>query len=210
VAVVASRPIRCLLVDDHPLFREGTRALLERTPGMAVVGVADDGAGGLRQAEQLQPDVVLLDVGLPDMSGVDVAQELKRRLPSVEVVLLTGYNANTYARMVSQLGVRGVVHKTAPGATLVAAINACAEGRDVLAEQASSPEARLVETLTPREHQVLELIAAGLRNAEVAATLQVSLNTIEFHVRHILGKLGVRSRTEAVARARALGYAVKD
>jgi DNA-binding NarL/FixJ family response regulator len=207
---MAPETVRVVVVDDHPILRDGTRALIDRTPGLQVVGVAGDGATTLALVAELQPDVLMLDVGLPDMSGIEVAQEVHARFPSVAVVLLTGYNAQSYAPMLPRLGVRGLVHKTAPSEALVAAIQAVAEGQAVMAAPATPRRPPIAEPLTAREHQVLDLIAAGRRNAEVAAELHVSLNTVEFHVRHILGKLGVRSRTEAVVKGRELGYALSE
>jgi DNA-binding NarL/FixJ family response regulator len=125
-------------------------------------------------------------------------------------VILTGYGAHHYSHLMPQLGVRGLVHKTATGDELVAAIRAATEGREQVSASNQAPSDEPSEPLTMREHEVLALIAAGFRNAEIASDLHVSINTVEFHVRNVLGKLRVRSRTEAVLRARALGYVLPE
>jgi DNA-binding NarL/FixJ family response regulator len=203
-------PVRVLVVDDHPVVREGTTALLSRRPGLEVVGAASDGASGLRLVEQLRPDVLLLDLDLPDVNGVEVAQSVRTRWPDVAVLVITGYDVQRYTQLLTQLGVSGLIHKTASRDELFGAIQAAAEGGKLARPNRGRPGEFKLEALTVREHEVLGLMAAGLRNAEIAADLSVSLNTVEFHVRHILDKLGARSRTEAVLRARALGYVVPE
>jgi DNA-binding NarL/FixJ family response regulator len=209
------RGVRVLIVDDHTVAREGTAALLGLRPDLEIVGVAGDADAALRQVEQLRPDVLILDLGLPDQTGIEVARRVRASWPEVAILVLTGYATQQYAPLLQQLGVAGLVHKTAPRDELLAAVYAAAGGGKLATPAPKSNRARTAgvvspDALTVREHEVLGLIAAGLRNAEVAAELSVSLNTVEFHVRHILDKLGVRSRTEAVLRARSLGYVVPD
>jgi DNA-binding NarL/FixJ family response regulator len=202
--------LRVLVVEDQAIVREGTSALLERTDGMQVVGSTGDGNSALRLVEKLQPDVVLLDLGLPDLTGIEVAQRVRAAWPHVAVVILTGYGTHNYRHLLPQLGVRGLVHKTANGGQLVAAIRAAAEGREQVPATNHAASTEPSEPLTMREHEVLALVAAGFRNTEIASDLHVSINTVEFHVRNVLGKLHVRSRTEAVLRARALGYVLPE
>jgi DNA-binding NarL/FixJ family response regulator len=202
--------IRVVLVDDHPLLRDGTRAILEQVDGLRIVGTAADGAATLAEMAAHQPDVLVLDLGLPDVSGVDLVQRVRSGWPDVAVVVLTGYSVAPHAQALTQLGVHRILHKSVPSAELVQAIRHAAGGRPASAGPVDATSAAPVEPLTVREHEVLGLIAAGYRNAEIATELHVSLNTVEFHVRNLLGKLGVRSRTEAVTRARALGYALPD
>lgn len=205
------RLVRLVIADDHPLVREGTIALLGRRPDIEILGAAVDGQSALHLVEELRPDVLLLDLGLPDLSGIEVARRVRSQWPEVAVLVVTGYGTERYAPSLSQLGVAGLVHKTAPHEQLLDAIYAAAEGHKLVLSSRTRLDGRTaLEALTVREHEVLGLMAVGRRNAEIAAELSVSLNTVEFHVRHVLDKLGVRSRTEAVLRARSLGYIVPD
>ncbi len=204
-------PIRVILVDDHPLLREGTRALLAQNAGIAVVGAAGDGKAALRLVGEQHPDVLLLDIHLPDISGVEVAREVRVRSPRVAILVLTGYEDVGYARGLLQLGVQGYLRKSASGAEIVAAIRAVAAGQTVLAPAVTRVViANGVDPLTAREYEVLGLLARGQRNAEIARTLAVSVKTVEFHISHVLDKLGVRSRTEAILKARQQGFALPE
>jgi DNA-binding NarL/FixJ family response regulator len=204
-------PVRVLIVDDHPLVRDGFAAVLERMPGLEIVGTTGQGASGVRMVESLQPDVLLLDLGLPDQSGIEVARRVRASWPDVAVIVVTGYSVRNHSRLLTQLGVRGIVHKSAPSDQLVSAIHAAAEGRCVPDSRRPEPsETLMADPLTVREHEVLALVAAGLRNSEIATELHVSINTVEFHMRNLLSKLGARSRTEAIGRARTLGYTLPD
>jgi DNA-binding NarL/FixJ family response regulator len=204
--------IRVVVVDDHPLVREGTTALLARRGDIEVVGIAPDGKSALELVEAQQPDVLLLDLGLPDLTGIEVARCVRARWPSVAVLVLTGYATQRYTQLLTRLGVAGLLNKSAPNDQLVDSIYSAAEGRKLADSKRSSVLAgrHPRQALTVREHEVLALMAGGFRNAEIAAELSVSLNTVEFHVRHILDKLDARSRTEAVLRARSLGYLLPD
>jgi DNA-binding NarL/FixJ family response regulator len=205
------RLVRVVIADDHPLVREGTASLLARRPDIEIVATASDGRSALRLVEELRPDVLLLDLGLPDLSGIEVARRMRSNWPEVAVLVLTGYGTQRYAPLLSQLGVSGLVHKSAQHEELLDAIYAAADGQKMGGSGRARPGLRTSpETLTVREHEVLGLMASGLRNAEIATELSVSLNTVEFHVRHVLDKLGVRSRTEAVLKARYLGFVVPD
>lgn len=201
------QPIRVLIVDDHPLLREGTQASLARSTGFVVVGLAPDGASALCLASTLHPDVVVLDLRLPDMSGVDVARWLRDHLPTVAVLVLTGYEPIGYVRALLDLGVRGYLQKTASGTELAAAVRAVAAGCQVLSDALRRATEHLtpVDPLTARELQVLRLVTAGRRNAEIAEELGISLKTVEFHIGNVLAKLGVRSRAEAIQATRELG-----
>ncbi len=201
-------PVHVVIADDHPMLREGTRALLERQAGIVVVGATGEGAAALRLVANLRPDVLLLDVHLPDLSGVEVARRLRADHPAVAVLVLTNYEEAGYIRAMLQLGVRGYLGKTASGDQIVAAVRAVARGRGpVLSEGARAALGGGDVALTAREQEVLHLLAAGRRNGEIAAALSVSVNTVEFHVRHLLQKFGARSRTEVVLKARQQGYA---
>ncbi len=193
-------PIRVLIVDDHPMLREGTRMLLERTTGVEVVGAVGEGLEGLRQVSAQRPDIVLLDVRLPDVSGIEVARQIHARFPSVKVLVVTGYDERAYARALLQLGIQGYLPKSASGPQLVAALHAVAAGSTVIMGEAARVLAgSAVLSLTAREYDVLQLLVAGYRNTQVAEALSVSLKTVEFHVCNVLEKLGARSRAEAVS-----------
>lgn len=201
-------PTRVVVVDDHPMMREGTRATLEQQDDLAVIGVAGDGAEALRMSDALRPDILLLDLGLPDMSGIQVARQVRASSPEVGVVVLSAHDTLGNLRSLKDLGVRGFLSKLASSEELVGAVRRVAAGGTALAAGGGStpPDAaEPSEPLTAREADVLRLLAAGRRNMEIAAELSVSVNTVEFHVRHVLAKLGARSRTEAALRARELG-----
>jgi DNA-binding NarL/FixJ family response regulator len=209
--LVEETPIRIVIVDDHPLLQEGTRALLARSAGIVVAGMAGDGETALRLVEQCNPDVLLLDLHLPGISGVDVARQTRARNPQVAILVLTGYDEIGYVRGLVQLGVRGYLRKSASGPELLAAIRAVAAGQTVLPPAITrtmiNPKADL---LTARECEVLTLLADGRRNLEIAQALGVSLKTVEFHISHILDKLGARSRTEAIFKARQQGFSLLE
>jgi DNA-binding NarL/FixJ family response regulator len=196
------QPIRVLVVDDHPMILEGTQALLRRSPNIEVVGAAMSGKAAVQMVEELQPEVLLLDVRLPDMNGVEVARAVRTTFPDVAVLVLTGYDDTGMLRSMLQLGVPGYLRKTATGDELIAAVEAVAAGQKVLeAELLQVGLASMEQSFTEREMSVLRLVATGLRNAEIADQLEVSVKTVEFHMRHVLAKLGVRSRTEATGTA---------
>ena len=202
-------PIQVVLVDDHPLLREGTRGLLKEEPDMEVVGVAGDAATALRMVRELCPDVLVLDLRLPDASGVEVAKRVQGECPRTAVLILTGYEDVSYEQALRRLGVGGYLRKTASGNEIVSAIRAVAAGRAVFGPEScdavGDPSAPRPDLLTERELEVLRLLSAGRRNAEVAQELVVSIKTVEFHVGNLLDKLGARSRTEALAVARRAG-----
>lgn len=203
---VDRRPIRVVIVDDHPLLREGTQALLERSPDLAVVGTTGDGESALRLLAEHRPDVLLLDIHLPGLSGVEVARQARERFSWVAVLVLTGYDDLGDARALVRLGVQGYLPKTASGEQIVEAIRTVARGETILISKAA--QAALghgIGPLTAREGEVLRLVAAGKRNAEIAAALGVSVSTVEFHLSNLYQKLGTGSRTETLHRARERG-----
>ncbi len=200
------RRIQVVVVDDHPLVREGTRAALERTGYVDVIDTAATGAEALRMLDHRRPDVLLLDLHLPDMSGLDVAQRVRVLAPEVAIVVITGYEDASYFRALMELGVRGYLRKTMSVAEIVDALHDAVAGRAVIAR----PGGDAVELLTTREEEVLRLMAGGFRNGEIAAHLGLSVKTVEFHINHVLEKVGARSRVEAVMRARQAGLLPMD
>ncbi len=203
---MAETPIRVVLVDDHPMLREGTAALLAAQPDIAVVGQTGRGAEALALVAGLVPDVLLLDLHLPDLGGIEVARRVRAEHPDVAIVVLSNYEDAGYVRALLQLGARGYLGKAATGAEIVAAVRAAARGEaTVLSEAARAALGTGGARLSARELEVLGLIADGRRNVEIAAALSIAESTVEYHVRHLLGKLGARSRTEALRNAREQG-----
>lgn len=201
---VASSEVRVFIVDDHPMLREGTQSSFDRAPGITVIGTAENGVTALRKIARHEPDVLLLDIRLPDMSGVDVAREVRRRFPSIGIVILTGYDDPHYARALTQIDIQGYLRKTASSEEIIAAVREVAAGGKVfdpeivrVLEDSNSD----TESLTSRELEVLQLLARGRRNAEIAEELVLSIKTVEFHISNILAKLGARSRSEAIRAA---------
>jgi len=203
--------IRVLIVDDHSVVREGLRMFLVRDPDLEVVGEATDGADALEQARQLRPDVVVMDLLMPVMDGIAATRMIRRELPETEVLALTSVLESASVVEAIRAGAIGYLLKDTQAAELRKAIKAAAAGQVQLSPQASSyllgviriPE--LPEPLTPREMDVLRLLAQGQSNKEIARILHLVEETVKSHVRHILAKLGVQSRTQAVLAAIRLG-----
>jgi DNA-binding NarL/FixJ family response regulator len=213
-------PIRILLVDDQRLMREGLRILLELESGLEIVGEAGDGQAGLDAYEALQPDVVLMDVRMPGMDGVEATWRLRERWPDARVVILTTFDDDEYVFEGLRAGAMGYLLKDVSGHDLAEAVRTVAAGgvliepsvaRKVVAEFARvAPPARAVdaglpEPLSEREQEILELLALGLNNREIADRLSLAPGTVKNYVTTILQKLGVRDRTQAAIRARELG-----
>jgi two-component system, NarL family, response regulator LiaR len=203
--------IRVLIVDDHSVVREGLRMFLVRDPDLEVVGEAADGAEALEQARQLRPDVVVMDLLMPVMDGIAATRAIRRELPETEVLALTSVLDSASVVDAIRAGAIGYLLKDTRAAELRRAIKAAAAGQVQLSPQASAhllgairtPE--LPEPLTPREMDVLRLLAQGQSNKEIARALDLVEETVKSHVRHILAKLGVQSRTQAVLAAIRLG-----
>lgn len=200
-----SEVISVLVVDDHALHRDGTRHILEQHPDLEVVGDADSGEKALALIRQLQPDVVLMDIRLPGMNGIEATRRIHKDHPGVRVLMVTAHDDDEYVRGALEAGAAGYLSKTAPGRKLVEAVRAVAAGTTVLepamltrlmAEQGATRAA--ANGLTDRELAVLKLLVDGLHNKQVARHLGISLRTVERHCDNIYDKLGVGSRTEAV------------
>ncbi len=203
--------IRVLLADDHSIVREGLRVFLGYDPELTVVGEAADGAEAVQQARLLHPDVVLMDLLLPVMDGIAATAAIRRELPETEVIALTSALESKLVVGAVKAGAIGYLLKDTQAAELRRAIKAAAAGQIQLSPQAL---ARLLselqtagrpEALTERETEVLRLLARGQSNKEIAQTLQIVEDTVKTHVRHILAKFGVQSRTQAVLYAMQLG-----
>jgi DNA-binding NarL/FixJ family response regulator len=201
--------IRVLIADDQPLMRAGFRSVLEASGQFEVVGEAADGAEAVARARALDPDVVLMDVRMPGMDGI----EATRRMPGQKVLMLTTFGLDEYIIDALRAGASGFLLKDAPVEELVRAVQTVAAGDaqlspavtrrllDQVARRLPAPvqhEGGALDELTAREHEVLRLIAGGLSNAEIAEALVVSEATVKTHVSSILGKLGLRDRVQAV------------
>ena len=203
--------IRVLLVDDQPLIRMGLAMILEDAGDIEVVGEADDGASGVAKARALAPDVILLDIRMPVMDGIEATRRILATEPTARVLVLTTYDTDDNAYAALRAGASGFVLKDAPVTELVQAVRAVADGHAAVAPRVTRllldtyarrlpgpPDAAPVAGLTPRDREVLGLVAGGLTNAEIADRLTVSEVTVKTHVSAVLGKLGLRNRVAAV------------
>jgi DNA-binding NarL/FixJ family response regulator len=206
--------IRILLVDDHSVVRQGLRMFLGLDPELEVVGEARNGVEAVRQARQLNPDVVLMDILMPQMDGLQATTVIRRELPDTEVIALTSVLENEKVFLAIEAGAIGYLLKDTESDELCRAIKAAAAGQVQLAPQAAAllakvptPDETETEELTPREAEVLQLLAQGLSNKEIAAELVIGEKTVKTHVSNILSKLGVLSRTQAALYAVRYGLA---
>jgi two-component system, NarL family, response regulator LiaR len=203
--------IRVLIADDHSVVREGLRMFLGRDPELEIVGEAADGAEAVNLARQLRPDVVLMDLLMPLMDGIAAISAIRNEVPETEVIALTSVLESVSVLAAVKAGAIGYLLKDTQAPELRKAIKAAAAGQVQLSPQASAylmREVRAPETteaLTERETEVLHLLADGQSNKEIARHLYIGEDTVKTHVRHILGKLGVQSRTQAALYAIRLG-----
>ncbi|WSB88939.1 response regulator transcription factor [Streptomyces cellulosae] len=201
--------ITLLVVDDHPVVRDGLRGMFESAPGFRVLGEAADGAAALRRAEELDPDVILMDLRMPGTGGVEAIRELTRRGARARVLVLTTYDTDSDTLPAIEAGATGYLLKDAPREELFAAVRAAAEGRSVLSPAVASrlvsavraPRTPGAEPLSAREREVLALVAKGTSNREIARELFISEATVKTHLTHIFAKLGTKDRAAAVATA---------
>jgi DNA-binding NarL/FixJ family response regulator len=203
-------PIRILLVDDHTVMRDGTRRILEDEPDIVVVGEAGDGQEALDLVGECAPDIVVLDLGMPKLDGFKTCQALREQWPEVRILVLTGYDGDSYVRTLHRLGAEGYLRKSASKRELIGALRAIDKGQSVYGEEVSralkADEHRQNVELTRKERQILEMMADGRKNREISETLHVTENTVEFHVSNVLSKLHAVSRVEAVIQAQRLGW----
>jgi DNA-binding NarL/FixJ family response regulator len=205
--------IRIAIADDHPVVREGLVAMLETEPDFEVVGTAATGAEAAALVARVDPDVILLDLELPELDGVGVLRRLAAERARVRVIVFTVFDTDERIIAAVEAGAAGYLLKGAPRAELFAAVRTVAAGGSLLAPVASSAVLRRVRgvtpaggpSLTPREREVLEALARGLGNKQIAARLGVSERTVKFHVSSLFGKLGAGNRTEAVTIAARAG-----
>ncbi len=195
-------PIRVLLVDDHPVVRKGLAACLGRAPSLAVIGEAADGREGLRLARSLRPDIVLTDMDMPNLNGLGLAAALRKELPGIKVLVLSMHSDSDGVLQVLQSGACGYILKAAPMEELIHAVEQVCAGRNYFSDEVARVAlSRLVtgqaphsgSQLTPREREVLILIAEGLSNKEIACRLDLGVRTIETHRERVMRKLNIHS-----------------
>jgi DNA-binding NarL/FixJ family response regulator len=214
-----SEPISVLIADDQALVRAGFRSILDGRHGISVVGEAKDGGDAVHLARRLRPQVVLMDIQMPGLDGIDATRRIVAEAGvGTAVLMLTTFDLNEYVYAALRAGASGFLLKDVPPEELIAAVRIVAEGDALIAPAVtkrlienfirtappSSPSAELLD-LTPREAEVLQRIARGLSNAEIADDLVVSKATVKTHVKHVLAKLGVRDRVQAVVFAYEAG-----
>lgn len=208
---MTDRPIRVLLVDDHELVREGLRMFLAEETEIEVAGEAANGVEAVALADRVRPDVVLMDVLMPEMDGVEATRRIRARNPACQVLVLTSFADDQHVRAALQAGAIGYLLKDVLKPELLRAIRAAAQGQPTLhpiaqqglIRQLSRPVTSLLDDLTARERDVLRLVARGRSNKEIAAALRLTEGTVKGYVSTILAKLGVEDRTQAAL------YAVK-
>jgi DNA-binding NarL/FixJ family response regulator len=212
--------IRLLLVDDQDLIRRGLRALLKSDTALEIVGEAADGQGAIAQTTALKPDVVLMDIRMPIMDGVAATQVICQRFPHTKVLILTTFGDETYVAQAMRSGASGYLLKDTPFEELTQAIRFVHKGytqigpglgRAVTAPKPSVEPQNFPdgwEELTPREHDILRLIATGASNREIAQALFIAEKTVKNHITNILGRLGLRDRTQAAILMHTLGVEI--
>ncbi len=226
-------PARIIITDDHVLIRDGIQAMLESEPDLEVIGEATNGLEALELCRELCPELVLMDVRMPVMDGLEATRQIKRECPETSVLMVTTYESSDYLFEAIKAGAAGYVLKNATKPQLSNAIRRTLGGEsplnqelamemlrrfavkeESLTERPSKPEEpseqRLDELLTDRELEVLPLLASGLTNQEIAQRLTISPGTVKHHVRHIVSKLGVSDRTQAAVRAVELGLLTRE
>jgi DNA-binding NarL/FixJ family response regulator len=211
--------IRVLIADDHVIVRAGIRLVLEHASDIQIVAEAGDGEMAQTLIQQHHPDVAVLDIQMPKVSGIEVTRWVRANMKNVGVLVLTAYNEDPYVMAVLQAGANGYVLKTASPEELIQAVRDVHEGKSVLDETVakklmthlfSGSKTPAVEKLTDRELEVLSLAAKGFTNKAIGAQLGISDRTVQGHLAHIFNKLQANSRTEAVMRAVSLGWISQD
>ena len=205
------KTIRILLAEDHVVVRQGTRQLLERERDFEIVGEAGDGEEAVRLASQLKPDVVVMDVAMPKLSGIEATKQIKAVLPTTRVLVLTGYDYDEYIFSMLEAGAAGYLLKSVSGDELISAVRAVYAGEPMIhptvlrklmarfkTPAAGTASVQPLLPLSEREMEVLKVAAQGMSNKDIGGTLFISERTVQAHMRSIFNKLGVGSRSEAI------------
>jgi len=207
---------RILLADDHKMFRDAVRPLLERTPGMTIVGEAGDGLDAVRLAAELQPDVIVMDISMPGLNGIEAARQILAAAPRIRVIILSMHADRRFVTETLKAGAAGYLLKDGPISELVEAIRTVAAGGTFLSRPiqevvvqdyvglARRADGSAFSVLSPREREVLQLVAEGRSTKEIADRLSISAKTVETHRRQVMDKLGLRSVAELTK------YAVRE
>lgn len=211
--------IRIVIADDHAVVREGTRTLLERETDMEVVGEAADGEEAISVIEKTKPDVAVLDISMPRLSGIEVTKRIKPHFPNMAILILTAYDNDEYVFALLEAGAAGYLLKDVHGREIVDAVRSVHAGESVLhpsiarkviqralTGSAKSSASKSEIELSEREREVLKLAARGLANKDIADTLCISIRTVQGHINSIFHKLGVGSRTEAIFQSVKRGW----
>lgn len=211
--------IKLLIADDHAVVREGTRQILEREADISVVAEAADGEEAVRMADKSSPDVIIMDIAMPKMDGIEATKQIKSLHPNIAILILTAYDDDQFVFNLIEAGAAGYLLKSVRGHELVEAVRAVNAGESVLhpaiarkvlnrfaPAAGKEPKQKVLEVLSDREVEVLQLAARGLSNQDIANELCLSLRTVQAHLGHIFNKLQVSSRTEAVVRALKEGW----
>lgn len=208
--------LRILLVDDHQIFREALRSLLERTPNLEVVGEAGDGPSALKLAEEMSPDIVCLDIGMPGINGVETARAFSHRFPAIKIIALSTYSDRVYVMDMLKAGVSAYVTKAEGGKELLRAIEAVTNNRQYLCPGISDTTVGILlnknmgntpAVLSERERQILRLVASGMSSLEIATELSIASGTVDVHRRNIMRKLDLHSAVELTRYAINAGVA---
>jgi DNA-binding NarL/FixJ family response regulator len=204
---MSATPLRILVADDHDFIRQGTCAVLERQPGWEICGLAANGREAVAQASQLKPDIVVMDMTMPELNGVDAALQIKRRLPETEIVLLSAHQSEEVIRSAFKAGVKSFIFKTEAHDLLVESVRALARhqvfltpkvSQVLLADVVDSNQADVGKSLSAREREILQLIAEGKTNNEVAKALSITVRTAENHRASVMRKLRADSVADLV------------
>lgn len=211
--------MKVLLAEDHVVVREGTRELIQKEPDMEVVGEANDGEEAVKLANKLKPDVVIMDIAMPKLNGIEATKQIKVLNPAMAVLVLTAYDNDQYIFALLEAGAAGYLLKNVRGSELIDAIRAVHAGESVLhpviarrvierlmSQTSTDNQPKTPELLSEREMEVLRLAAKGIRNKDIAEQLFLSPRTVQAHLGSIFNKLGVASRTEAVLCALRRGW----
>jgi len=204
-------PVKILIADDHPVVREGLSAMLNKEADIQVVGEAENGAQAINKAKELQPDIVLMDLRMPEVDGVEAMRQIRGENPDIQFIVLTTYDNDEYIFKGIEAGARAYLLKDAPREELFKAIRAVYKGESLIEPTVAgkvlerfvelSRQAQAPDALSDREIEVLELMAKGAANKEIAIELSITESTVKTHIQSIFQKLGVSDRTEAVTQA---------